>query len=325
MNSLSGCGATPPLPAQPTAPSATAGASGTGARAAATTGTTGTTAAFAPVAGGGATATANSHAAAPAGPADAAAGAASLGQTNEISSVLARLVDVIKGLVAALQSRVAGAAGGGPGGKVAGASGGGEAPGKAGGCGCGDEGLGGPSKDFAARPTQSALQSQLVGRSSRVGAAGGGPAPSGGAMRSPSQWGTAPGNGVADPVLAQKWFDHIRSSIVSRFGDVNQALAAGYHRNPSSGEHPIHYINDQVFRTADGRDVTMPATLMYERDKSGRQVLVGVMLSSDFNKPMPYFGAGQWHRHPGDPQANMHVFFDKTVAQGAFEMEMGVV
>lgn len=138
-------------------------------------------------------------------------------------------------------------------------------------------------------------------------------------------------NGVGGPVRnansAAHWLEYIKRETTARFGNFAAAQAAGYKRNPASGEDSIqHYIHDGVFKVSDAtRQLEMPATLMYRHEQDGSKTLVGVMLSAKPGTQLPDFGAGSWHRHGADDRLNMHVYFDKGVQQGAFEDDTGTV
>lgn len=133
------------------------------------------------------------------------------------------------------------------------------------------------------------------------------------------------GPGVRDASLAEQWRQYLWSQV-SRFASLSDAQAAGYHRNPSSGSDPLqHYIHDGVFKAGDAGNFAWPATLMYRHNADGTATLAGVMISARPGTQRPDFGAGAWHRHPGDDYAHMHVWFDKGVHQGAFENNTGVI
>lgn len=166
------------------------------------------------------------------------------------------------------------------------------------------------------QPAQSAVQQIPMNGSSHDHAGMGGAA---------GADGKTVGAGIRDPQRAEQWLNQIRQSV-ARFSDVNQARAAGYKLNVEGGTGADqHWINDQVFATGDARNVALPATLMYRFDANGRATLTGIMISARPGTPRPDFGAGDWHKHPDDNQLHMHVWFDKTVQQGAFENYTGTI
>jgi len=137
--------------------------------------------------------------------------------------------------------------------------------------------------------------------------------------------GRGTGPGVRDAAQASTWLDKVKQGV-ARFQDFDVAKAQGYTRNPASGGDAIqHYIHSAANGRADAGDLNFPATLMYKTDTGGKPRLVGVMLTGNPDRPLPDFGAGAWHRHPGDNNVHMHVWFDKTVNQGAFENNLGYV
>lgn len=95
-----------------------------------------------------------------------------------------------------------------------------------------------------------------------------------------------------------------------------KAAAAGYHPNPAA---PDHWINDDIFRTRNGYDITRPATLMFEGNR-----LTGVMLSHNpaLGNP-PDLGAGAWHTHFSNDEYAAHVYLDGRALDQAFGKEHG--
>jgi hypothetical protein len=119
---------------------------------------------------------------------------------------------------------------------------------------------------------------------------------------------------VRDPQRAAQTLAQLKQ-VTQAIDTPEKARAAGYHPNPAA---PDHWINDDVFRTRNGYDLSRPATIMFEGGK-----LVGVMLSHNPNRGAPPdLGAGAWHTHFSNDEYAAHVWFNKPLAT-AFGTEHG--
>lgn len=214
--------------------------------------------------------------------------------------------------------------------------------GSLGGCGCGPAGAGGyyapgapPVPETDAANTQS-FQGMLAGQSPQqtarsasaqptYPASAPGPAQYGSVGVTPEgQVGKGVGPGIRDRARAQQSLAQIQQAV-ARFADFSAATSLGYKRNPASGYDKVqHYINDEFNRAGNNDNVANPATLLYDQSVAPSR-LVGVMLSADPNRPLPDFGAGAWHRHPGDDNVHMHIWFDRSLDDGAFENNTGYI